>query len=98
VSEEQSEFSAGKKAGVAMADILALPDELRTIVIWLMRQPEAGLPEVAAFVEQDEITAHTLLADLVTQGFVEALSEGEEQPRYRVRLAAKRGRTLPLDL
>ena len=96
---EQSEPPAGKQAGVTMADILALPDELRTIVTWLLRQQEAGLPEVAALVGQDEANARALLADLVVQGFVqEVRSQGEEQPRYRVRLAAKRGRQLPFDL
>jgi len=60
-----------------MAEVLALPDEARTIVTWLVRQ----------------------LTDLVAQGFVqEVLNEGEGQPRYRVRLAARRGRQVPLDL
>jgi hypothetical protein len=99
MSEEQSEPSTGARAGVTMVDVLALPDELRTIVIWLMRQGEAGLPELAAHVEQDEAIAGILVADLVTQGFVqEMLNEGKGQPRYRVRLAAKRGRQTPPDL
>jgi hypothetical protein len=99
MSEEQSEPSTGEQAGMTMVDVLALPDELRTMVIWLMRQGEAGLPELAAHVEQDEAIADILVADLVTQGFVqEMLNEGKGQPRYRVRLAAKRGRRLPLDL
>jgi len=84
---------------VILVDVLALPDELRTIVTWLLRQGEAGLPELAAHVEQDEATAGTLLADLIAQGFVQEVpEEGKGQPRYRVRLAAKRGRRLPLDL
>ena len=99
MSEEQSEPSAGEQAGVTMVDVLALPDELRTIVTWLLRQGEAGLPQLAAHVEQDEATARTLLADLIAQGFVQEVpDEGKGQPRYRVRLAAKRGRRLPLDL
>jgi DNA-binding IclR family transcriptional regulator len=99
MSEEQSEPSAGEQAGVTMVDVLALPDELRTIVTWLMRQGEAGLSEVAAHVEQDEASARTLLADLVAQGFVQEMpNEGKGQPRYQVRLAAKRGRQMPLDL
>ena len=40
--EEQPEMSASKKAGVTMADILALPDVLRTIVTGLVQQQEAG--------------------------------------------------------
>ncbi len=99
MSEEQSEPSTGEQAGVTMVNVLALPDELGTIVTWLMRQGEAGLPELAAHVEQDEATTGPLVADLVAQGFVqEMLDEGKGQPRYRVRLAAKRGRRLPLDL
>jgi len=97
--EEQSEPSTGEQAGVTMVDVLALPGELRTSVTWLMRQGEAGLPELAAHVEQDEATAGTLLADLVAQGFVqEVAEEGKGQPRYRVRLASKRTRKLSLDL
>jgi hypothetical protein len=99
MSEEQSEPPAGKQAGVTMADVLVLPDELRTIVTWLLRQQEGGLPEVAALVGQDEANARALLADLVVQGFVqEVRSQDEGKPRYQVRLAAKRGRVLPFDL
>jgi DNA-binding IclR family transcriptional regulator len=82
-----------------MPEMLALPDEARTLVTWLLRQGEAGLSEVAALLEQEEAMARTLLTDLIAQGFVQQVrNEGEEQPRYRVRLAAKRGRQLPLDL
>jgi len=97
--EQQSEPPAGEQAGVTMADVLALPDELRTIVTELMRQREASLAEIAALVEEDEITTHALVADLIAQGFVQEVhNEGEEQPHYRVRLIARRGRGLPLDL
>ena len=37
-----------------MPEVLALPDEARTLVTWLLRQGEASLSEVAALVEQDE--------------------------------------------
>lgn len=84
---------------MTMTDVLALPDELRVIVIWLMRQGEAGLSEMATFIKQDDATAQALLAKLIAQGFVQqVVHEGESQPRYRVQLAAKRGKQLPLDL
>ncbi len=99
MKEEPFEPPAGKQAGVTIADILTLPDELRTIVTWLMQQREAELPEVAALVEQDEAITRTQLAELVARGFVQEMqSQGEGQPRYHVRLAARRGRTLPPDL
>jgi DNA-binding IclR family transcriptional regulator len=99
MKEEQSDPSTNEQARVSMADILALPDELQMIVTCLMRHGEAGLSEVTTFIAQDEATTHSLLADLVAQGFVQEVSrEGEGQPRYRLHLAAKRGRRLPLDL
>ena len=97
--EEQSESPSGEPVGVSMAHILELPDELQTIVTWLMRQGEAGLSEVAVLIQRDEAITNTLLADLAVQGFVQKVpSEGEGQPRYRVRLATKRTRKLSLDL
>ncbi len=81
-----------------MVDVLALPDEARTIVICLVRQREARLSEVAVLLEQDEATTHKLLTDLVAQGFVqEVLNEGEGQPYYQVRLRARRGRQISDD-
>jgi hypothetical protein len=97
--EEQSEPPIGEPAGVSIADILALPEELQMIVTWLIRQGEAGPPEVAVLIQQDEAIANTLLADLAAQGFVQEVpGEGEGQPRYRVLLASKRTRKLSLDL
>jgi ribosomal protein L19E len=54
---------------------------------------------VAAFLEQDEAITRTQIAELVARGFVqEVQSQGEGQLRYRVRLAARRGRRLLPDL
>ena len=80
-----------------MPEVLALPDETRTLITWLLRQGEAGLSEVAAFIKQDEGTTRARLAELFEQGFVQVLDDGEE-PRYRVRLMSRRRRQLPLDL
>jgi predicted ArsR family transcriptional regulator len=99
VKEEPFEPPTGKQAEVTMADILTLPDELRTIVIWLMQQREAELPELAAFAEQDEAITRTHIAELVARGFVQEMqSQGEGQTRYQVRLATRRARKLPDDL
>ena len=82
-----------------MADILTLPEELQTIITWLMREGEAGLPEVAAYIDQDEATTGTLLAELIAKGFVQQVpANGKEQSRYLARLATKRTRKLPFDL
>ncbi|MBV9232064.1 MAG: hypothetical protein JOZ18_22330 [Chloroflexi bacterium] len=97
--EEQFKSSSGEEAGVSMADVLLLPDELQKIITCLVREGEAGLQEVATFIEQDEATASTLLADLMARGFVQEVpAEGKGQPRYRARLVSKRTRKLSFDL
>ena len=97
--EEQFKSSSGEEAGVSMADILALPDELQTVITCLMREGEARLQEVADFIEQDEATTSTLLADLIARGFVQEVpAEDKGQPRYRARLVSKRTRKLSFDL
>src|SRR5436853_2886816 len=97
--EEQFKSSSGEEAGISIADILTLPDELQTIITCLMREGEAGLQEVAIFIKQDEATTSSLLADLIARGFVQEVpAEGKGQPRYRARLVSKRTRNLPFDL
>ena len=80
-----------------MADVLALPEDLRTIVDYLIEQGESELAEVAAHTGQEEISTRALLADLIEKGFVQELLAGS-QHRYRVRLMSRRRIRLPLDL
>ncbi len=92
------ELNAREKAsGLTMMDVLTLPDDLRKLFNWMMRQEEVGLADVAAHVEQDESAACRLLADLVERCFVRETRVGSET-RYRVRLAPKRGREVPLNI
>jgi hypothetical protein len=80
-----------------MADVLALPEDLRPIMDYLIEQGESELAEVAALTGQEEISTRTLLADLIEEGFVQELLAGS-QHRYRVRLVSSRRSRLPLDL
>ena len=80
-----------------MADVLALPEDLRTIMDYLIEQGESELAEVAAHTGQEEISTRALLADLIEKDFVQELLAGS-QHRYRVRLVSRRRSRLPLDL
>ena len=80
-----------------MADVLALPEDLHTIMDYLIEQGESELAEVAAHTGQEEISTRALLADLIEKGFVQELLAGS-QHRYRVRLVSRRRIRLPLDL
>ena len=77
--------------GLRIADALTLPDPLRQLVNWMMRRGEVRLSEVTAHTGQDEATARRMLDTLLEQDFVQA-TKGESEPRYRIRLASKRGR------
>ena len=97
-SRLQAEVEAREKAaGLSMADALALPDGSRKLFNWLVRRGEVGLADAAVFSGQDEATVRATLAGLVEQGFVREL-ELPEGPRYRARLAPKRGRDIPLNI
>ncbi len=94
----QSELEGRERAaGLSMADVLALPDQLRRLVNWMIRAEEVGLADVAARLAEPEESARAVLADLVERGFVRELTVRGEA-RYRVRLSPTRPRRVPLDI
>ncbi|MEW5861542.1 MAG: ArsR family transcriptional regulator [Cyanobacteriota bacterium] len=74
--------------GLNMLDMMNLPDDLRKLVNWMMRQKNVTLAEVAAHTGDGEEVVRTQLEALVAQGFVQELEQGETL-RYRTRLAPK---------
>lgn len=94
----QQELDAREKAaGLSMADLLELPETLRKLANWMMRQQTIHLADAAAFLGQDDAAAQATLAALIEKGFVRELKIHGETC-YRVRLAPKRGRDVPLDV
>jgi hypothetical protein len=94
----QGELEAREKTpGLRMSDLLTLPDPVSGFLNWMIRQDQVGLGDVAAFLKQDEECARTVLADLGQQGFVREI-EMRGTTTFRVRLAPKRGRTVPANL
>ncbi len=94
----QSELDArGKTPGLSMADILELPESLRALINWMMRQEDVTLQEISAYLQQDQTHACAMLGELVEKGFVREVPIKGEQ-RYRVRLAPKRKKDIPSDL
>jgi hypothetical protein len=74
-----------------------LAEPLRGLVTWLTRRGEATASEIARERAVEAETAHIMLDELVTQGFVERVDDGPD-PRYRIRLAARRRRPMPQDV
>jgi hypothetical protein len=94
----QGELEAREKSpGLTMSDILSLPDPFGRLCNWMLRCQQATVPEVAAFLQEDEAQAAATLAGLVERGFAMQV-DVQGVTYYRVRLAAKRGRNIPLNL
>ncbi len=94
----EAESEAHEKiAGLTIADIVSLSDSLQELVTWIMRREEASLAEAAANIGQDEEAVRTMLHELVEKGFVQETAVAGE-PRYRIRLAQKRGRQLSQEI
>jgi hypothetical protein len=54
-----------------MADVLALPEDLPTIMDYLIEEGESELAAVSAHIGQEETSTRALLADLIERGFVQ---------------------------
>jgi hypothetical protein len=80
-----------------MSDVMALPDSLRALVLWLLRHGEAGLPEVTAAAGLEEGQCRAMLESLVGRGFLHGTGV-DGASRYRTRLAPRRARTTSSDL
>lgn len=93
-----AELNAREKTpGLLMSDVLAMPDDQRKVINWMIRRKTVELPDLARFLERDEQSAQDMMAGLIELGYVRSF-EKNGVLRYQVRLAPKRGRTMPENL
>jgi len=94
----EGELAAREKSpGLSMSDVLELPDPLDRLCKWMLRQRQVSLADVVEFLDRDEPLARQSIEDLLDRGFVREVTMGETTS-YRVRLAPKKKRELPLDI
>ena len=84
-------------AGRTMADVLTLPDPLRQLATWMLRQEAVSLEEVVAHLGQETDQVRSLLDTLVAQGFTQ-VQDRQGVPQYRMRLLSRQRRQPTLDL
>lgn len=89
--------SREKSPGLSMMDVLDMPEALRDLLQWMMRQEYAFASDAAAHAGKNEAAVRGLIAPLIENGNVVEF-ELKGKPAFRVRLARKRGRDLPADL
>ena len=83
--------------GRTMADVLTLPDPLRRLATWMLRQKVVSLEEVVAHLGQETDQVRSLLETLVGQGFAQVHNQ-DSVPRYRMRLLSRQRRQPTRDL
>ncbi len=94
----QGELAAREQSpGLCMSDLLAFAEPAGSLLSWMLRQGQVTLADAMTFLGQDEAHARQVLDDLVRKGFVREI-ERRGITTYRVRLAPKRGKTMPANL
>ncbi len=94
----QDEFKAREKTpGLDMTDILDMPDNLREIINWMLRNTYVDLQQLTARMDNDEQKARDMLNTLLDKGYIREIDmKGHVQ--YRVRLKPKRKHNMPSNL
>jgi len=80
-----------------MADVLTLPDPLRQLATWMLRQNAVSFEEVVAHLGQETDQVRSLLDTLVAQGFTQVQAQ-QGVPQYRMCLLSRQRRQSALDL
>lgn len=83
--------------GVSMSEIVFLPEHLRVLMNWMVRENSFQFNNLAVFLKQDEENTHLILGMLVKKGLVEEV-EGDEQEEYQIHLKASRNYQVPKDI
>ena len=83
--------------GLHVADLSSLRDPLRRLINWMTRRGEVSRAEITAYTGGNEWIAQLMIDELIEMGFVQRL-EGTGDSRYQIRLAARHGRDVPLEI
>jgi hypothetical protein len=86
-----------RPAPSTLTGLLDLPDGLRELACWLLRQGEVNLAVVMTKTGKEESECRAMLDELQGKGLVEQTGNGEET-RYRHRLGRKRGAQISDDI
>lgn len=81
-----------EEAGLAPADLLALPDDLRNLMTKITRLGEVTAAQLALELDQEEAEVEAMLAELVEKGYL------REEKRYKVAFGPKRVKKLPITI
>jgi DNA-binding MarR family transcriptional regulator len=88
-----------KVEGITPADVMDLPEPLRTAMHKMMRKGSMTLSELAAELKLKTAETRRLGQMLVERGFLSSIErEADGEIVYQTRFARKRGRSVPFDI
>ncbi len=87
-------YNHRRKRGISPAALLDMSEEIRELMIYIMRHEPVTPETVAEALEKDIVEIANHLQLLAVQGWLEMERRGDEQ-LYRVRLGRRRRRALP---
>lgn len=94
----ENDFPRPGGSGLAIADVLTLPEPLQQLVTWVMRRDQATFAEVMAYTGEDEATTRKMLNTLIEAGQIQMVEVAGELRYHRTRFSDKRGRRIAEDL
>lgn len=83
--------------GVSMSEIVFLPEHVRILMNWMIRENSFQFGNLAVFLNQDEENTRLILDILVKKGLVEEV-KGDEQEGYQIHLKVSRNYRVPKDI
>jgi DNA-binding MarR family transcriptional regulator len=88
-----------KVEGITPADVMELPEPLRTAMNKIMRKGSMTLSELAAELKLKTAETRRLGQMLVEKGFLSSIRrKADGEIVYQTRFVRKRGRSVPLDI
>ncbi len=92
-SERSREESEGREEapGLVMSDLLSMSEPQAGLLRWLVREKQASLTSICAFLKNDYAVSRAIVSELQAKGFITEYEENGVK-YLRVRLAPMRGR------
>jgi len=76
-----------------MMDVVALPDEQRQLITWMLRHGEVNLSAVSQQLAKSAEQGQAILLELEAKGFIQEVS-ADGEIRYRSRVGQRRNRSV----
>ena len=75
--------------GIDMNELISLPDELSTLLVWMVRKQEFNNHELSTYLQLNEEYTSGFIKTLITKGLLEEIPSTPEK-KYRLHIISSR--------